>query len=324
LELRVGPAFVAGLDGQRIPATDQSNTLVVLGEQLLVKAYRRLEPGPHPEVELLTALAGRDAPVPAFGGSVAWVPAGGGAETAIVLLQELVPGAEDGWEGPIERVVEALRAGPPFATEEWAATGRIAGELHTALADAFGLHPSSRADLRRWRDDAETALAEAAVHDAELAAAAPSIRARLEAFESVEPPSLTRIHGDLHVGQLLRAPVRPPLVIDFEGDPTRPLADRLRPDTPLRDLACLLRCFDHIGSAGARRVSDDTDPKAWIATVSAAALAAYEAAAPVPVDRTLLAALELAKECSEFVYAQRTAPEWLYAPRRGMRRLLED
>jgi predicted trehalose synthase len=340
LELRAGPAFAAlaaaGLDGERILATDQSNTLVALGERMLVKAYRRLEPGPHAEVELLTALAGRGAPVPPFAGSVHWVPDGDGRDTAIAVLQALVPGAEDGWDPPIERAAAALRAGPPYPTGGWAAAGRTAGVLHTALADAFGLVPATRTDLARWRADAEAALAEAASRDAELAAAAPRIRERLEALTAVEPPPLTRIHGDLHVGQLLRSQPAPlegsdplirddpaPLVIDFEGDPIRPLADRLRPDTPLRDLAGLLRCADHIGSAGSRRAGD-ADPAGWIAAVSDAALAGYVATAPVPVDRALLAALELAKECSEFVYAQRVAPEWLYAPQRGMRRLLED
>jgi predicted trehalose synthase len=321
----------AGLEGERVPATDQSNTLVALGERLLVKAYRRLEPGPHPEVELLTALAGTAAPVPPFAGSLHWLPDDGGADTAIAILQALVPGAEDGWEPPIERAAAALRAGPPYPTGEWAAAGRTAGRLHTELAAAFGLSAATPTDLTRWRADAEAALDEAAGNDAELAAAAPSIRERLTAFTTVAPPPMTRIHGDLHVGQLLRGSDPfigarhwpDPLVIDFEGDPTRALADRLRRDTPLRDLAGLLRCADHIGSAGSRRAGD-IDPAGWIAAVSTAALDAYAAVAPVPVDRELLAALELAKECSEFVYAQRVAPEWLYAPQRGMRRLLED
>jgi predicted trehalose synthase len=262
--------------------------------------------------------------VPAFAGSLHWVPDDGGPDTALALLQALVPDADDGWEGPIERVAAALRAGPPYGTDEWALAGRVAGELHTGLADAFGMNAATPRDLARWRSDAEAALTEAAARDTELAAAAPRIRDRLASFASLDPPLLTRIHGDLHIGQLLRTPAAAtPLVIDFEGDPTRPLADRLRRDTPLRDLAGLLRCADHIGSAASRRAGD-ADPAEWIAAVSDAARVAYAAAAPVPVDRALLAALELAKECSEYVYAQRTAPEWLYAPRCGMRRLLED
>jgi predicted trehalose synthase len=127
-----------------------------------------------------------------------------------------------------------------------------------------------------------------------------------------------RIHGDLHIGQLLRRTGADPLVIDFEGDPTRPLADRRRPDTPLRDLASLLRSVDHCGSAASRRAGGAA-PEEWIAGARAAVLSGYGG----PVDARLLAALEVAKECAEFVYAQRVLPEWLYAPRQGLRRLLE-
>jgi maltokinase len=110
-------------------------------------------------------------------------------------------------------------------------------------------------------------------------------------------------------------------VIDFEGDPLRPLAERRRPDTPLRDLAGLLRSADHVGSAASRRACE-ADPSAWIAAAADAVHTGYAETAPVPVDRALLAALELAKECAELVYALRVLPEWLYAPRLGLRRLL--
>jgi predicted trehalose synthase len=326
LELRAAPALDGLLAGapvaERVPATDQSNTLLALGEQLLVKAYRRLQGGPHPEVELLTALAGGDAPVPEFAGSIHWVAAG--EETAIALLQAFVPDTEAGWEAPIERAAAALRAGPPYDTGEWRAAGVAAGALHAALVAAFGVEPAGPDDLARWRAEAEAALAEAAGADPDVAAVAHRVRARLAAFEAVSPPQLTRIHGDLHVAQLLRRDSgAPPLIIDFEGDPLRRLSDRRRLDTPLRDLAGLLRSVDHVGSAASRR-ADGAAPEAWIAAASDATLAGYSETAPLPVDPVLLAALELAKECAELVYAQRVLPEWLYAPRLGLRRLLED
>jgi maltokinase len=323
LELRADPALDELLDSaaaEHVPATDQSNTLVAIGDRLLVKAYRRLEPGPHPEVELLAGLAGSAAPVPRFAGSLHWVD---GEDTALALLQAFVPGAESGWEAPIDRAAAALRVGTTGDVAEWHAGGAAAGRLHAALLDAFGSRPATADDLARWRADAESALDEAAANDAGLAALADAVRARLAAFDAVEPPLLTRVHGDLHVAQILRVGSGEPLVIDFEGDPTRPLAERRRPDTPLRDLACLLRCVDHVGSSAARRAGGAA-PEAWIAAASSAALDGYRAAAPVPVDPALLAALELAKECSEYVYAQRVLPEWLYAPQLGLRRLLDS
>jgi maltokinase len=110
--------------------------------------------------------------------------------------------------------------------------------------------------------------------------------------------------------------------VDLEGDPTAPLAARRRPDTPLRDVAALLRSIDHIGTAAARRAGD-ADPETFIAAAGAAALAAYEDRTGSAVDRALLAALELAGECRELVYAHRVVPEWAYAPRAGLRRLLD-
>jgi maltokinase len=321
LDLRPGPVLddlLAGDAPAHVPATDQSNSLVAHG-RLLVKAYRRVEPGPHPEVEILTALAGRGAPVPDFGGSVHWIdPAG--EETAIALLQAFVPGVEDGWQGPMARVAAALAAGPPFPTEEWATAGATTAALHGAMLDAFPPVAGDPADLPDWRDAALAALAEVGRDDPGVAALVPAVGERLAVLDAIAPPPVTRIHGDLHIAQLLRAgdTVR---VIDFEGDPIRPLAERRRPATPVFDLACLLRSLDHLGSAATKDPGAPA-PDAWIADAWAATLAGYEAVAPAPVDRDLLAGLELVKACTEFVYAARFLPEWAYAPRNGMRRLL--
>jgi len=327
LELRAAPALDALLPAgadvpERVPSTDQTNTLVRLGERLLVKAYRKLEAGVHPEVELGAALAGAGAgaPVPEHAGSLHHV-APDGTETAIALLQEFVPGASSGWEEQILAIAAHLRAGGPPGPEllaPYAEAGAAAGALDAALARALGTGRDPEAPAR-WRAAAGRALEEAAALDQQAAAAAPEIRRRLAAL-AAGAPRLSRIHGDLHFAQLLRAPGRT-LVVDLEGDPTAPLADRRRPDTPLRDLAALLRSIDHLGAAGARRAGD-ADPGPFADAACAAALAAYEAASGVPVDRSLLAALELASECRELVYAHRSVPEWAYAPQAGLRRLL--
>ncbi|HEY8584162.1 MAG TPA: hypothetical protein VIL49_14500, partial [Capillimicrobium sp.] len=143
-----------------------------------------------------------------------------------------------------------------------------------------------------------------------------AIAARLAPLGEAAGLPLTRIHGDLHVAQLLRSP-HALRIIDFEGDPTRPLAERRRPDTPLRDVACLLRSIEHVGWAASRRV-DDLDPERWVRAATAAALDGYDGAP----DPELLSALELAKSCQELIYAHRVVPEWAYAPRAGLRALL--
>jgi maltokinase len=316
LELRVtDPALLDARGAETVPSTDQSNTLVAIDDTLLVKAYRKLAPGVHPEVELGEALAGSDAPVPRHAGSLHW------GRTAIALLQEFVPGAESGWEAPIEAVAAALRAGVPPDVAPYAAAGAAAGALHAALAERLGTSRDALAP-QQWLVDAEAALREAVALEPEAAAAEDELRARLAPLGAGGARTVGRVHGDLHYAQFLRAPGRL-LVVDLEGDPTAPLPVRRRPDTPLRDLAALLRSIDHIGTAGSRRAGW-ADPSAFVMAASAAARAAYEDATGAPVDTDLLAALEVASECRELVYAHRVVPEWLYAPRAGLKRLLQQ
>jgi maltokinase len=325
LELRPGPALSSLLPANgadlQVPSTDQTNTLVVTGD-LLIKLYRRLEPGNHPEVELLAALAATDAPVPAYVGSIWHVDPHSGAETAVALLQEFVAGATSGWEAPIERAAAWLRE--PGATDaveaEHSALGRAAGALRDALIAALGSEGSRTGTRERWYDEALSVLKDAAVLDD--AASDPEIPKRLALLRGPELPvgQLSRIHGDLHIAQFLRTDAAL-YVVDFEGDPTRALDARRSFDTPLRDLASLLRSIDHVGEAAARRVPGTTEAikQRWISAAAAAVLDGWGGA----VDLELLHGLEVAKECQELVYAARVVPEWSYAPRAGLRRLLD-
>lgn len=347
------PALAADAPPPSVPSLDQTNTLVVLGGRLLVKAYRRLEPGLHPEVELLTALDRvPDAPVPDFAGALQFRPAAGGEPTALALLQAFVPDAVTGWEPPIVELAAHLRresAAETSHSEDRAAdlspyreAGRVTARLHAALATALPTRPATADDRARWHAEAIQTLTEAANADPAFHAAFEVIRRGLEPLRShhaagAAPVTLQRTHGDLHFAQLLRSgDGSPPTIIDFEGDPTRPLASRRALDTPLRDLASLLRSIDHVGSAASRR-ADWADPGAWIAAARAQALAGYvegraaavscggvapAPAAPLPLDLPLLHALELAKECGEAVYAHRVLPEWAYVAPRGLARLL--
>ena len=231
-----------------------------------------------------------------------------------------MPDAESSWEGPIERAAAALR-GDAFDGAEWRALGRTTAELHQALVDAFGLRAGTPELLARHRAEGEAALAGASARDPEVAALAPPGARRPLPRSTASPRPRSRASTATCTSARSCARARePPLVIDFEGDPTKPLADRRRPDTPLYDLACVLRCVDHVGSAAARRAGGASpvvdrrrargDP------------GAYAQAAPVRVDHDLLAGLELAKECAELVYAQRVAPEWAYAPMASFARML--
>ncbi|HEY3772794.1 MAG TPA: hypothetical protein VGL69_07380 [Solirubrobacteraceae bacterium] len=323
LELRAGPHLDALLDppggSERLASLDQSNTLVVVGERLLVKAYRNLRSGVHPEVEMLAALAGTAAPVPGFGGSLV-LTGDGGRETTVALLQQYVPDAASGWEAMIAPAEAQLRGEPDVTAPAFADAGVAGAVMHRVLAERLGAGraPGAGAD---WHREAVLALQAARELEPSLdPLATAEIDERLAPLASVQDAFAQRIHGDLNLAQCLFAPSRV-LIIDFEGNPTIPLERRRVRDTPLRDVATLLRSVDHVGSAAARR-TDGVDPGAWIERTRATTLEAYEREAGAPVDRALLHALEIVAECRELVYAHRVVPEWAYVARAGLTRLL--
>jgi maltokinase len=308
-----GEHVTPGRLGERPIGLDQSNTSYVVDERLVVKLYRRIWPGVHPEVELgryLTETAGIDC-VPAFAGALHW------DDHAVALVQEYVPGT-DGWAW----CAAAAQAGD---VADVARLGAESARLHAALA-AYGTTPARAADLHAWRGDAEEQLERAisavtAAVAAELRSLRPRILGELAALESPEQPvALQRLHGDYHVGQVLRTEAARLVVLDLEGEPTRPVAERSRPGPALRDVAAMLRSFDHL----ARYVERDVWPghraeiDRWIDRARTAFLDAYG-----PVDGALLRALEVEKECYEFTYAAAFLPEWMYAPVGGMRWLME-
>ena len=299
--------------GERPVAGDQSNTSRVVGDALVVKLYRRLWPGPHPEIEVgrhLTESAGF-AGVPAYAGAVWW------DGHAVALVQELVVGGRDGWDW----AGAAVRGGDVSRIGE---LGELSSRLHASLAE-LGSAPAT-ADWRRGRRAAAHAQLDLALEVADAESGAllrrhePRIRADLDLLETGRPPLLARVHGDYHIGQILLAPAGL-AVLDFEGEPTRDLAERNAPASPVRDVAAMLRSFDHL----VRFVQHDASPaeraraEGWIAPAREAFLAGYG-----PVDPDLLRAFEVEKETYEFVYAARYLRDWAYAPRGGLAWLMED
>ncbi len=247
-----------------------------------------------------------------------------------------MPDSIDPWEGMASQlgrlIAGSQKADLEAATDDVAEIGRIAGELHVALAREMGTQRATAEDLHRWRTAADRQLDVALVTvegeaGEELKALEPRIRAGLAAFEHVEPPLLSRTHGDLHWGQFLRSPSGVH-VVDFEGEPTRSMDDRRRPASAMRDLACLVRSLDHVARMAELRASGMETPAfdvdTWIERAQERCIEAYAAALEasdtgLEFDPALLRAFELEKETYEFIYAARFLPSWLYAPRLGMR-----
>jgi maltose alpha-D-glucosyltransferase / alpha-amylase len=322
----------AALDERRL-GVEQSNTSVVLGERLIYKSYRRLEAGENPDLEITAFLTQRTGfeHTPPLAGSVHYLAAG--AEPCSAgMLQAYAPANTDGWGWSLA----LLRAGHgQEAIDGVSLTGTITARMHTALASrpgepAFPARPATDVEAATWRASGESQLAQAisAVSGEthrRMVELAPAVRARFaDAFgrASASAP-VSRVHGDYHLGQLLR--VRSSfLVIDFEGEPARPLSERRQPQSPLRDVAGMLRSLDYAARTGARDAPDGLDGEAWLTDARTAFLAAYRSAAGavVPLDADLLAAFELEKAVYEVRYEANNRPDWIWLPVAALERLV--
>ncbi|MFF6999924.1 phosphotransferase [Streptomyces sp. NPDC008313] len=308
-ERGVGTALPAGLT-PRLLAAEQSNSSLVYGDAFILKVFRRVQPGINPDLEVPSALARQGCtrvPAPA-----AWFRTSQPQEATLGVLQPFLPGASDGWE----LAVGSLASGRDF-TDEAFELGRATAEVHLALAGAFPLDaPSRRRDRRLAAAMSERLDATARCVPA-VQPYVPGLRTAFEAvaaLDSARPPQ--RIHGDLHLGQVLRAGRRW-FVIDFEGEPARPLAERRRTQSPVRDIAGMLRSFDY-----AARTRDPWDPE-WALRCRDAYCAGYAAEADWDPreEPALLRAHETDRAVYEVLYEARHRPDWLPVPMAAIRRL---
>lgn len=303
-------------------AGEQSNTSIVYRSSdatpVVVKLFRPLHHGDNPDVMLQTALSEAGSRhVPASVGAVAgeWVdPAGVRARGHLAFVQEFIPHASDAW-----KLALALAGRGHELAGEARRMGQAVANVHRTLAVLFGSGPTgpdevSRA-LRRWRALLADAIAELPAL-AEYRAAILAVYDR--AARSPSWPDQQRIHGDLHLGQLLHAPGREWMLVDFEGEPLRPLAERVLPDVPLRDVAGMLRSFDYAAGAAGPQVEARDARAAFVdgyAQTSGTDVAAFGA---------VLDAYELDKAVYEALYEYRHRPDWLRIPMAGIRRLVAE
>jgi maltose alpha-D-glucosyltransferase / alpha-amylase len=329
LETLVPSAWEAAdaLEERRL-GVEQTNTSVVLGDRLILKLYRLLEPGENPDLEVSAFLTevGFEA-TPALAGMGHYEPADGSPRSAAAMLQAFVPSRGDGWRHLLACLATDLEA----ASAAPSSIGEVTSALHRALASrpdhpSFPARPATPAEAAAWRADAERELAdaEAALDGAlreRLTNMGPSIRARFaDAFGAAGASApVTRIHGDYHLGQLLATPEGGFVVIDFEGEPARPLAERRRPSSPLRDVAGMLRSLDYAARTaerGAHVTGFNAD--LWLAEGRRSLLDSYDATSR---DEGLLRAFELAKACYEVRYEANNRPDWIWLPLEALERL---
>ncbi|MFC3575498.1 phosphotransferase [Streptomyces yaanensis] len=304
----------------RLVTSEQSNSSVVYGDTFILKLLRRIVPGVNPDLELPLALAREGCPrVPAPAG---WLLADlDGLDDSYVLavLQPYLRGAADGWE----LALRELAKGEDF-TAQARALGRATAEVHTALARALPTVTLGQARIRLLVDGMARRLEAAAQAVPALRPYAPGLRSAFDALAALATEGRTwiaqRIHGDLHLGQCLRSPSGSWSLIDFEGEPSKPLAERRMPQPTVRDIAGMLRSFDYAAHSAGPPAPE------WAAGCRAAYCSGYaEVAGRDPrTEPVLLRAYETDKAVYEVLYEARHRPDWLPVPMAAIRRLSAD
>lgn len=367
---------VAPSDIKRL-AAEQSNTSVALGEHLILKLYRRLQPGIHPEVEVgrfLTEVAGYTHTPPLLG-SVEFISTDG-TPTAVAILQKFVRNQGDAWSWSIETLKRELDTAALVSDQEGASLeeklanylhtvrvlGQRTGELHLAFATptddpAFALEDMTEDDVRIAAEDAKAQAERAwAAMGRASAGTSESARSAIEALLprrsecialikklSTQPVGAvkTRIHGDYHLGQVLIVQ-KDVMIVDFEGEPSRPAEERRLKSSPLRDVAGMLRSFAYMADTAARSVEQRlvVDESRHIAEIAESSRQLVEAAfmeaynntvqgSPVWVEnettrRNLLQLHLLGKALYEINYEADHRPDWIETPIRGVLSILDQ
>ena len=318
---------------------EQSNSSVAFGQDTLMKVFRKVTPGINPDVavhEVLTR-AGSDHVASLFG----WLDVVDEKTDSIIqlaMLQQFLRTASDGWDLALSSVrdlfaeadLHAEEVGGDFAGEA-ARLGRALAETHETLAENFPVSIRSAEEMSALADAMRDRLTAAIDVVPDLAQHAEALRSTYDELATLADVPVQQIHGDLHLGQTLRT-VKGWKIVDFEGEPAKPLAERLLPDSPWRDVAGMLRSFDYapravsmtsfaldagVGEEGqqAYRAAE------WSERNSQAFLASYAERDLTPSEQTLLDAYLADKAVYEAVYEARNRPTWVGIPLDALDRL---
>jgi maltokinase len=318
----------------RVMPAEASNTSIVYGDAAMLKLFRRLTPGLSPDVELSRALQKAKNPyVPAVLGWIdgSWRdPDGAEDGAALAIATEFLNSASGAWDLALVSL-RALLAEPGKAPNQSGADfgseahrlGEAVAAIHADLADALGTGQESAASVAATLTRRLTESAQSVVP---LTPYVAGIRERYHSLAEHAAPVVTqRIHGDLHLGQVLRVPAGW-RVLDFEGEPGRPVEERRASGSPLRDVAGMLRSFDYVADT-MLATPEPTDPataeraRAWVTHNQRSFLAGYTAHTG-PADPLLLQAYVLDKAVYEVVYETRYRPERVSGPLAAIERML--
>jgi maltokinase len=320
----------------RLLGVEQSNSSVVFGERVVLKVFRKLEPGINPELEMVRFLTRHGFPhiAPLHG----WYEYDGQALSATLgVAQAFLPGSVDGWE----LALAEIGSDPDAFLDRLGALGAVTAQMHTVLGGdavdpAFAPEEPSNEALALLTatidEDIERIFVRLPDDDervAPIAGRGQEVRERLAMRSQLGAGGKQiRTHGDYHLGQTLYVNGGW-VIIDFEGEPARPLPERRRKSSPLRDVASMLRSFAYVTSAAGFLAGTEPPPDfeqrarerfltQYFTEVDPALMPGGEAAIA-----NLLSIYELEKAIYELRYELDNRPDWVPIPVAGISRLLE-
>jgi maltokinase len=342
-----GPLRFRAMPGQHIETdlvslaspAEQSNTSLIFGDAYICKLFRRLTPGVNPDLELNLGLSQVGCEhIPTLYG---WAEMDlDGQATTLAMLSQFLRTATDGWRLAATSIRDLYAEADLFAGEvggDFASESERLGEataaVHRDLAQAFGVSEMPVAEVRALAGRMRERLEETLIAVPALEPYAGLIGA---AFDDLaghdEPVPVQRIHGDYHLGQAMRTDFGW-VLLDFEGEPARPLTERRAPSHPLRDVAGMLRSFEYAARhllTGQQQIAPEIGEqleyraREWADRNRSAFCRGYaEGGGPDPAaHQVLLRAFEYDKAVYEVLYEARNRPSWLHIPLDSLRHFM--